>query len=89
MGAACTGMCLDEGGCEPAASDAAVTAAGFAHMSSPCAAVSEEAAAAAAGAGVGGGGGLLRMRLARISFLLLSLLLATGAFSVDASRECC
>ena len=83
MGAACTGMCLDDGGCEQAASAAAVTAAGFAHMSSPCAAVPEEAAAAA------GGGGLLRMRLARISFLLLSLLLATGAFSVDASRECC
>ena len=79
MGAACTGMCLDDGGCAPAS--ATVTAAGFAHMSSPCEAVPEGAD--------GGGGGLLRMRLARISFLLLSLLLATGAFSVDASRECC
>ena len=77
MGAACTGMCLADGGCAPAS--ATVTAAGFAHMSSPCEAVPEGA----------DGGGLLRMRLARISFLLLSLLLATGAFSVDASSECC
>lgn len=82
MGAACTGMCLDEGGCKPGASAGAVTAAGLAHMSRPCEAAPPREVADAAG-------GLLRMRLARISFLLLSLLLATGAFSVDASRECC
>lgn len=75
-------MCLDGGGgCEvPAAS--AATAAGFAHMSSPC----EDAPPGADG---GGCGGWLRMSLARYSFLMLSLLLAMGAFSVEARRECC
>jgi len=84
MGAACTGMCLDDGGCcDPTASAAGVTGADFnAHMSNPCEGVPEEA-------DCGGGGVWLRMRLARISFLLLSLLLATGALNVDASRECC